>query len=95
MRHHSLRLPGPPSPAMIKLLSRLPWWVLYGLSTFIYFVAYYLIRHRHLVIREQLGKVFPNLSEAERENGYEELHEGEEVVSAGALELKAALLQQK
>jgi Kdo2-lipid IVA lauroyltransferase/acyltransferase len=52
---------------MIKLLSRLPWWVLYGLGAFIYFVAYYLIRHRQHVIREQLGKVFPELSEAERE----------------------------
>jgi Kdo2-lipid IVA lauroyltransferase/acyltransferase len=51
---------------MIKLLSRLPWWVLYGLSWLIYVLAYYVVRHRHTVIREQLGKVFPDLTEAER-----------------------------
>src|SRR5579864_8962039 len=52
---------------MIKLLSRLPWAVLYALSAFLYFLAYYVVRHRDHVIREQLEKVFPNLSPAERE----------------------------
>jgi Kdo2-lipid IVA lauroyltransferase/acyltransferase len=51
---------------MIKLLSRLPWWVVYGLSWLIYVLAYYVVRHRQTVIREQLGKVFPDLTEAER-----------------------------
>ena len=51
---------------MIKLLSRLPWWVLYGLSWVIYALAYYVVRHRQIVIREQLAKVFPELTEAER-----------------------------
>jgi KDO2-lipid IV(A) lauroyltransferase len=51
---------------MIKLLSRLPWSVLYGLSWLIYVLAYYVVRHRQTVIREQLGKVFPDLTEAER-----------------------------
>ena len=75
---------------MIKLLSRLPWWVLYGLGTFIYFVAYYLIRHRQHVIREQLGKVFPHLSETERERihknflkGFSDV--GVEVLKSGSM----------
>jgi Kdo2-lipid IVA lauroyltransferase/acyltransferase len=52
---------------MIKILSRLPWWVLYGLSSLIYFLAYYVVRHRQHVIREQLAKVYPNLTETERD----------------------------
>jgi Kdo2-lipid IVA lauroyltransferase/acyltransferase len=52
---------------MIKVLSRLPWWVLYGLSSLIYFLAYYVVRHRQHVIREQLAKVYPNLTAAERD----------------------------
>jgi KDO2-lipid IV(A) lauroyltransferase len=52
---------------MIKLLSRLPMRALYAFSAIIYLLAYYVVRHRHQVIREQLGKVFPGASEAERE----------------------------
>jgi Kdo2-lipid IVA lauroyltransferase/acyltransferase len=51
---------------MIKLLSRLPWALLYAFSSFLYFLAYYVARHRQHVIREQLDKVFPALSEAQR-----------------------------
>src|ERR1700727_779604 len=51
---------------MIKLLSRLPWAALYALSAFLYFLAYYVVRHRDHVIREQLEKVFPDLSPAQR-----------------------------
>jgi KDO2-lipid IV(A) lauroyltransferase len=39
---------------------------LYAFSSFLYFLAYYVVRHRHHVIREQLLKVFPAMSEAER-----------------------------
>ena len=39
---------------------------LYGFSGFLYVLAYYVVRHRHRVIREQLAKVFPEKSEAER-----------------------------
>jgi KDO2-lipid IV(A) lauroyltransferase len=53
---------------MIKLLSRLPMWVLYGISAFLYALAYYVVRHRHRVIRDQLQQVFPDKSEAERVN---------------------------
>ena len=52
---------------MIKLLSRLPWAALYAFSAFLYFLAFYVVRHRRHVIREQLEKVFPDLSPAERE----------------------------
>ena len=51
---------------MIKLLSRLPWAALYAFSTFLYFLAYYVVRHREHVIREQLDKVFATLSVDER-----------------------------
>lgn len=51
---------------MIKVLSRAPMWVLYALSGFLYFLAYYVARHRQHVIRQQLTQVFPTLSEAER-----------------------------
>ena len=51
---------------MAKLLSRLPWWALYALSRFIYVLAYYVARHRHKVIRDQLARVFPQMSESER-----------------------------
>jgi KDO2-lipid IV(A) lauroyltransferase len=52
---------------MIKLLSRLPWAVLYAFSAFLYFLAYYVVGHRGHVIREQLDKVFPALTAAQRE----------------------------
>jgi KDO2-lipid IV(A) lauroyltransferase len=52
---------------MIKILSRLPMRALYAFSTFLYWLAFYVVRHRHQVIREQLAKVFPDSSDAERE----------------------------
>ncbi|MDB6085521.1 MAG: Bacterial lipid biosynthesis acyltransferase, partial [Gammaproteobacteria bacterium] len=51
---------------MIKLLSRLPMGALYGFSAFLYLLAYYVVRHRHGVISEQLAKVFPQLSATDR-----------------------------
>jgi KDO2-lipid IV(A) lauroyltransferase len=52
---------------MIKLLSRLPLPALYGFSSFLYLLAFYVVRHRHQVIRGQLEQVFPDASDAERE----------------------------
>src|ERR1700683_1594082 len=52
---------------MLKLLSRLPWAALYAFAALLYFLAYYVVRHRDHVIREQLEKVFPALGTAERE----------------------------
>jgi KDO2-lipid IV(A) lauroyltransferase len=51
---------------MVKFLSRLPMWALYAFSAFVYFLAYYLVRHRHKVIADQLAKVFPAKTAAER-----------------------------
>ncbi|HEV3343213.1 MAG TPA: efflux RND transporter periplasmic adaptor subunit [Pirellulales bacterium] len=42
-----------------------------------------------------IARVRSKLTDDEREQGFEELHEGEEVVAVGALELKAALMQQQ
>jgi KDO2-lipid IV(A) lauroyltransferase len=53
--------------AVIKALSRMPLWALHAFATFLYLVAYYLVRHRREVIREQLGKVFPDVDESARE----------------------------
>jgi Kdo2-lipid IVA lauroyltransferase/acyltransferase len=52
---------------MIKFFSRLPMRALYAFSTFLYLLAFYVVRHRHQVIREQLEKVFPESGAAERE----------------------------
>ncbi len=52
---------------MIKFFSRLPLRALYALSTFLYLLAFYAVRHRQAVIREQLERVFPNSSRAERD----------------------------
>ena len=52
---------------MIKFFSRLPLRALYAFSTFLYLLAFYVVRHRHQVIGGQLEKVFPDSSDAERE----------------------------
>jgi Kdo2-lipid IVA lauroyltransferase/acyltransferase len=52
---------------MIKFFSRLPLRALYGISSFLYLLAFYVVRHRHQVIRGQLEKVFPDSSDAARE----------------------------
>ncbi len=52
---------------MIKFFSRLPLRALYAFSSFLYLLAFYVVRHRHQVIRGQLKKVFPDASDAERE----------------------------
>jgi KDO2-lipid IV(A) lauroyltransferase len=52
--------------AMTKFLSRLPMAALYAFSAFLYFLAYYVVRHRHTVIQGQLAQVFPAASQAER-----------------------------
>jgi Kdo2-lipid IVA lauroyltransferase/acyltransferase len=52
---------------MIKFFSRLPLRALYAFSTFLYLLAFYVVRHRHHVIRGQLEKVFPDWTDAERQ----------------------------
>jgi Kdo2-lipid IVA lauroyltransferase/acyltransferase len=51
---------------MVKILSRIPMPALYAFAGFLYFLAYYVVRHRGRVIHEQLATVFPDLSAAER-----------------------------
>jgi KDO2-lipid IV(A) lauroyltransferase len=51
---------------MIKFFSRLPMRALYAFSSFLYLLAFYVVRHRHQVIRGQLEQVFPDASDAER-----------------------------
>ncbi|HXC20452.1 MAG TPA: lysophospholipid acyltransferase family protein [Steroidobacteraceae bacterium] len=51
---------------MIKLLSRIPFAALYAFAGFLYFLAYYVVRHRRHVIVEQLEKVYPEASVAQR-----------------------------
>jgi Kdo2-lipid IVA lauroyltransferase/acyltransferase len=52
--------------ALFKVLSRAPMGALYVLSNILYLLAYYVARHRHRVIRDQLSRVFPERSAAER-----------------------------
>src|ERR1700733_4968242 len=52
---------------MIKFFAPLPMRALYAFATFLYLLAFYVVRHRHRVIREQLEKVFPGASAAARE----------------------------
>src|SRR5271167_201559 len=52
---------------MIKFFSRLPMRALYAFSAVLYVLAFYVVRHRHHVIREQLAKAFPDSSGAQRE----------------------------
>jgi Kdo2-lipid IVA lauroyltransferase/acyltransferase len=51
---------------MVKILSRIPMPALYAFAGFLYFLAYYVVRHRRGVIHEQLATVFPDLSAADR-----------------------------
>ena len=51
---------------MIKFFSRLPMRALYAFSAFLYVLAFYVVRHRHQVIRDQLEKAFPDLGGAQR-----------------------------
>jgi len=51
---------------MVKFLSRLPMAALYAFSALLYFLAYYVVRHRRSVIQDQLAQVFPTASPAER-----------------------------
>jgi len=50
----------------LYLVSLLPFWILYGISNFIYVVLYYLIRYRRDVVRTNLKNSFPAMPEAER-----------------------------
>ena len=44
---------------LLKILSRLPFWVLYGLSDFMFFFGFHVIRYRRGVVRVNLTRSFP------------------------------------
>ncbi|MBC3541382.1 lysophospholipid acyltransferase family protein [Rufibacter sediminis] len=51
---------------LLKGISLLPFPVLYAISTFLYWVLYYVIGYRKKVVRQNLERSFPRKSKAER-----------------------------
>ncbi len=51
----------------IRLLSKLPWSILYKISDFLFFLTYRLLSYRKKVVSENLAHAFPERSERERE----------------------------
>ncbi len=47
----------------IYLLSVLPFWIMYRISDFMYFILYYIIRYRREVVYKNLRKSFPEKSD--------------------------------
>jgi KDO2-lipid IV(A) lauroyltransferase len=54
------------SPLWTRFLARWPWAALYGLSSFLAFLAYYVVGHRREVIQHNLDLAFPDKTAAER-----------------------------
>lgn len=50
---------------LFKILSRLPFWVLYGLSDFIFFFGYHILRYRRGVVLINLTRSFPEKNRSE------------------------------
>lgn len=46
--------------------SYLPFWIIYSISRFFYFIVYYLIGYRKAVVRENIAKSFPEKTSSER-----------------------------
>lgn len=49
----------------VRLVAALPWWLLYGLSSALAWLAWRVLRYRGQVVRESLSKAFPTLEERE------------------------------
>jgi KDO2-lipid IV(A) lauroyltransferase len=49
----------------IKILSRLPFPILYAISDFLFFISYRLVKYRRKLVRKNLKNSFPSLSESE------------------------------
>ncbi len=49
----------------VKLLALLPFWALYGLSSAMCFIAYYVVRYRRKVVWKNLRLVYPEMPEKE------------------------------
>src|SRR5688572_16005400 len=44
---------------VIQILSRLPFWILYLISDFLFFVSYYVVRYRRKMVWKNLKNSFP------------------------------------
>lgn len=51
---------------LVRLLSRLPFSVLYSISDFLFFVSFYLVRYRRRVVKRNLLNSFPEKTPKER-----------------------------
>ncbi|HEY3402047.1 MAG TPA: lysophospholipid acyltransferase family protein [Ohtaekwangia sp.] len=51
---------------LIRLLSRLPFWILYRISDFLFFVSYYLVGYRRKMVWRNLANSFPHKTNSER-----------------------------
>ena len=52
---------------LVKFISILPFWLIYGISDFFYFIVRYVIAYRKKVILDNLRHAFPGKSEKEIE----------------------------
>lgn len=52
----------------IFLISKLPLWILYGVSNLLYYLVYYIIGYRKQTVRKNLKLCFPNKTDQERLN---------------------------
>ena len=50
---------------VIRLLSRLPLRILYGISDFLFFLSYYVVRYRRKMVWKNLGNAFPQKTPVE------------------------------
>jgi len=50
---------------LVKLISRLPFWLLYWISDFLYVVSYHLVRYRRKLVMKNLKNAFANKSTEE------------------------------
>jgi KDO2-lipid IV(A) lauroyltransferase len=50
---------------LVKLLSRLPFAVLYSISNFLFFISYYVVRYRRKMVRKNIRLSFPEKGETE------------------------------
>lgn len=51
---------------LLKFIAILPFWVIFGISDFMYFLIRYVVRYRYKVIMDNLYHAFPEKSEKER-----------------------------
>lgn len=53
---------------LLKLISFLPFWLLYLIGDFIYFIVYYVVKYRVAVVRDNIQRAFPQTSLTEKKN---------------------------